>query len=142
TGQVNNTNTFSFPVSGGDGKFAHFIFANLNGTISAWDTGPTAFVQNTGAAGTVYTGLAINRAQNRLYAANTSLGRIDVFDSNFHAFSLGAGAFVDPSLPTTTPRLVPFNVQQIVGKVYVVYAPAGRAAQQAAPLGAGAVAVF
>src|SRR5215831_14030749 len=85
TGQVNNTNTSSFPVSknGGDGKFAHFIFANLNGTISAWDTGPTAFVQNSGAAGTVYTGLAINGAQTRLYAANTSLGRIDVFDSNF-----------------------------------------------------------
>src|SRR5262249_11877933 len=72
TGQVTNTNPSSFPVSGGDGKFAHFIFANLNGTISAWDTGPTAFVQNSGAAGTVYTGLAINRAQTRLYAANTS----------------------------------------------------------------------
>jgi uncharacterized protein (TIGR03118 family) len=139
TGQVNNTNTSSFPVSGGDGKFAHFIFANLNGTISAWDTGPTAFVQNSGAAGTVYTGLAINGAQTRLYAANTSLGRIDVFDSNFHAFSLGADRFVDPSLPT---GLVPFNVQQIDGKVYVVYAPAGRPAQQMAPLGAGAVAVF
>jgi uncharacterized protein (TIGR03118 family) len=139
TGQVNNTNTSSFPVSGGDGKFAHFIFANLNGTISAWDTGPTAFVQNSGAAGTVYTGLAINRAQTRLYAANTSLGRIDVFDSNFHAFSLGPNAFIDPSLPM---GLVPFNVQQIDGKVYVVYAPAGRPNQINAPLGAGAVAVF
>jgi len=139
TGQVNNTNTSSFPVSGGDGKFAHFIFANLNGTISAWDTGPTAFVQNSGAAGTVYTGLAINRAQTRLYAANTSLGRIDVFDSNFHAFSLGADRFVDPSLPT---GLVPFNVQNIGGDIYVTYAPAGRPAQINAPLGAGAVAVF
>jgi uncharacterized protein (TIGR03118 family) len=140
TGQVNNTNTSSFPVlHGGDGKFAHFIFANLNGTISAWDTGPTAFVQNTGAVGTVYTGLAINRAQTRLYAANSSLGRIDVFDSNFLAFSLGADRFVDPSLPT---GLVPFNVQQIDGNVYVVYAPAGRPAQIMAPLGAGAVAVF
>ena len=44
TGQVNNTNTSSFPVGGigGDGKFAHFIFANLNGTISAWDPGAGA----------------------------------------------------------------------------------------------------
>jgi uncharacterized protein (TIGR03118 family) len=144
TGQVNNTNTSSFPVSknGGDGKFAHFIFANLNGTISAWDTGPTAFVQNSGAAGTVYTGLAINRAQTRLYAANTSLGRIDVFDSNFMALTLSPDKFVDPSLPTQTPPLVPFNVQQIDGKVYVVYAPAGRSNQINAPLGAGAVAVF
>src|SRR5215471_4153410 len=139
TGQVNNTNTSSFPVAHEAGTSARFIFANLNGTISAWDGGPKAFVQNSGAAGTVYTGLAINQAQTRLYAANTSLGRIDVFDSNFHAFSLGADRFVDPSLPT---GLVPFNVQQIDGKVYVVYAPAGRPAQQMAPLGAGAVAVF
>jgi uncharacterized protein (TIGR03118 family) len=139
TGQVNNTNTSTFPVAHGDGKSAHFIFANLNGTISAWDTGPTAFVQNSGAAGTVYTGLAINGAQTRLYAANTSLGRIDVFDSNFLAFSLGPNAFRDPSLP---PGLVPFNVRDIDGKVYVLYAPAGRPAQTMAPLGAGAVAVF
>src|SRR6516165_8126328 len=136
TGQVNNTNTSSFAVSGGDGKFAHFIFANLNGTISAWDTGPTAFVQNSGATGSVYTGLAINQAQTRLYAANTSLGRIDVFDSNFHAFSLGADR---TSLPT---GLVPFNVQNIGGDIYVTYAPAGRPAQINAPLGAGAVAIF
>ena len=46
TGQVNNANPFSFAVGhGGDGKPAFFIFANLNGTISAWDAGPTAFVQ-------------------------------------------------------------------------------------------------
>src|SRR6516225_3671933 len=131
TGQVNNANTSSFLVKGGDGKSAHFIFANLNGTILAWDTGPTAFVQNRGAAGTVYTGLAINLAQTRLYAANTSLGRIDVFDSNFLAFSLGPDAFRDPSLPT---GLVPFNVQNIGGNIYVTYAPAGRPAQINAPL--------
>src|SRR6516225_9003512 len=58
TGQVNNTNTSSFPVGkGGDGGSAHFIFANLNGTISAWDKGPTSFIQVTN-PGAVYTGLA------------------------------------------------------------------------------------
>src|SRR5215472_10932625 len=89
TGQVNNTNTHSFPVGkGGDGNSAHFIFANLNGTISAWDKGVTAFIQNSGGAGTIYTGLAINVAQTRLYAANASLGRIDVFGPNFEASSL------------------------------------------------------
>ena len=46
TGQVANT-TSSFPVKGGDGNAAHFIFANLNGTISAWDSGTTAFTQVT-----------------------------------------------------------------------------------------------
>jgi uncharacterized protein (TIGR03118 family) len=139
TGQVNNTNTSSFPVNnGGDGKSAHFIFANLNGTISAWDTGPTAFIQVT-TKGAVYTGLAINGAQTRLYAADTSLGTIDVFDSSFAPVSLAAGAFVDPSLPT---GLVPFNVQDIGGDVYVVYAPPGRANEIIAELGQGAVAIF
>ena len=140
TGQVNNANTSSFPVGkGGDGGSAHFIFANLNGTISAWDKGPTSFIQVT-TPGAVYTGLAINGAQTRLYAAdNVPPGRIDVFDSSFTPVSLGSGKFVDPSLPT---GLVPFNVQDIGGDVYVVYAPAGRPNQQTAPLGAGAVAVF
>ena len=140
TGQVNNTNALSFPVThGGDGNPAHFIFANLNGTISAWDRGPTAFIQ-VPTPGAVYTGLAINDAQTRLYAANgAGNGRIDVFDSSFAPVSLGAGAFVDPSLPT---GLVPFNVQDIDGNVYVMYAPAGRANQISAPLGAGAVVIF
>lgn len=121
TGQVNNINPSSFAVEhGGDGKPAFFIFANLNGTISAWDGGPTAFIQVAGATGSIYTGLAINGAQTRLYAANTSLGRVDVFDSNFTPFSLGSNAFHDPSLPS---GLVPFNVRDIGGDVYVTYAP-------------------
>jgi uncharacterized protein (TIGR03118 family) len=140
TGQVSNVNTSSFPVNnGGDGGSAHFIFANLNGTISAWDTGPTAFIQAT-TPGAVYTGLAINGPQTRLYAANgAGSGSGDVFDSSFAPLSLAAGAFVDPSLPT---GLVPFNVRDIGGDVYVIYAPAGRANQINAPLGAGAVAIF
>jgi len=125
--------------NGGDGGSAHFIFANLNGTISAWDTGPTAFIQVT-TPGAVYTGLAINGPQTRLYAANgAGSGSVDVFDSSFAPLSLAAGAFVDPSLPT---GLVPFNVRDIGGDVYVIYAPAGRANQINASLGAGAVAIF
>jgi hypothetical protein len=64
TGQVNNANAASFPVgNGGDGGSALFIFANLNGTISAWNTGPTAFIQAT-TPGAVYTGLASQRSTN------------------------------------------------------------------------------
>jgi uncharacterized protein (TIGR03118 family) len=140
TGQVNNSNTSSFPVSvvsGGDGNSAHFIFANLNGTISAWDAGQNAFVQVT-TPGALYTGLAINAAQTRLYAANGN-GGIDVFDSTFHPVSLGTGAFTDPNLPG---GLVPFNVQDINGKVYVTYAPMGRAAQSTATAGMGVVDVY
>ena len=69
TGQVANTNTSSFPVgNGGNGMSADFIFANLNGTISAWNGGQTAIIQVT-TPGAVYTGLAINQAQTQLYAA-------------------------------------------------------------------------
>jgi len=145
TGQVNNTNTSSFPVPRPGGTSAHFIFANLNGTISAWDMGQTAFCAiNCDVQRVVYTGLAINRAQTRLYAAqhnaaNTSVGGIDVFDSNFHAVSLLPNAFRDPSLPT---GLVPFNVQNIGGDIYVTYAPAGLQNMRQADLGQGVVAIF
>ena len=140
TGQVANVNTSSFPVgNGGDGGSAHFIFSNLNGSISAWDVQPSnAFVQVT-TAGASYTGLAINQAQTRLYAANNAgAGGINVFNSSFAPVTL-AGNFVDPFLPA---GLVPFNVQDIGGKVYVTYAPAGRTNQINATPGMGAISVF
>ena len=129
--------------SGGDGGSAHFIFANLNGTISAWDkVGSPAFIQVTThtTPATVYTGLAINGGQTRLYAANTtSPGSIDVYNCSFSPVNLGPDAFKDPSLPT---GLVPFNAQDIGGDIYVTYAPAGLQNMRQAPLGAGTVAIF
>ena len=76
TAQVSNTNDLSFKLS--DGHGARFIFANLNGTISAWNPslgtdGSTATVEVT-TPGAVYTGLAINQADTMLYAANDSAG--------------------------------------------------------------------
>jgi uncharacterized protein (TIGR03118 family) len=143
TGQVNNGNTSSFLVgNGGDNQSAHFIFANLNGTISAWDTGPSAFIQPSATtAGAVFTGLAINNAQTLLYAADGAQNRIAVFNSSFASTSLGANAFATPAAIATL-GLVPFNVQNINGNIYVTYALPGRAAQIAAPEGKGAVAIF
>ena len=142
TGQVNNGNVGSFLVgNGGNHLFAHFIFANLNGAISAWNTGAAAIVQVT-TAGAVFTGLAINQAQDQLYAANSAgTGSIDVFNSSFAPVSLGAGAFATPAAISAL-GLVPFNVQDINGSIYVTYAPAGRPAEQNAALGAGALAIF
>jgi uncharacterized protein (TIGR03118 family) len=144
TGQVANTNpsSASFPVgNGGNGGSAHFIFANLNGTISAWDTGSTAFTQVT-TSGANYSGLAINQASTQLYAANqTGAGSINVFNSSFAPVSLGAGAFATPAAIGAL-NLVPFNTQDIAGKVYVTYAPSGLAAQRGATAGMGALAVF
>jgi uncharacterized protein (TIGR03118 family) len=141
TGQVANTNTSAFLVNGGgDSNSAHFIFANLNGTIAAWDTGQRAFIQVT-TPGASYTGLAINQAQTRLYAANgAGSGSINVFDNSFTPVNLGSTAFATPS--QVPAGFVPFNVQSINGKVYVTYAPSGRAAQTSATAGMGAVAIF
>jgi uncharacterized protein (TIGR03118 family) len=139
TGQVHNT-TSSFLVNGAP---ATFIYADLNGTISAWNgsAGATARVEAS-VAGAAYLGMdmASTPSGDFLYAANTKQGRIDVFDGSFAPVTLPAGAFVDPALPT---GLVPFNVEEINGDLYVAYAPAGLpAARQFAPAGAGAVAVF
>ena len=144
TGQVSNTNTSSFMLS--DGQSALFMFANLNGEISAWNPGPgtspatKADVEVT-TPGAVYTGLAINQADTMLYAANDSAGTIDVFNSSFHPVSLGDHAFKTPG-QIAARGLVPFNVTDIGGNVYVTYAPAGHTAQTMAGLGDGAVAVF
>jgi uncharacterized protein (TIGR03118 family) len=121
---------------------ASFIFANLNGTISAWNSIP---VGNTNAQvkvttpGAFYTGLAL--AGTFLYAANNAAGRIDVFDGTFTDVTATsfAGKLVNPDLPA---GLVPFNVQNIGGQIYVTYAPAGRLAEIQAVSGEGAVAVF
>jgi uncharacterized protein (TIGR03118 family) len=136
TGQVHN-DTPSFLVGG---KPAAFIFANLNGTISAWNGGASAQVEVT-TAGAVYTGLAMasNTAGDFLYAADGAQNRIDVFDGTFAPHSFGPKAFMDPDLP---PGLVPFNVRLINGDLFVTYAPAGHAAQTAAVPGQGAIAVF
>jgi uncharacterized protein (TIGR03118 family) len=140
TGQVSNPNSKSFIL--GDGTSALFIFANLNGQISAWNQGEgtTASVEWT-TPGAVYTGLAVNEAHTMLYAANDSAGTIDVYNSSFQPVSLGHNAFATPEA-IAKRDLVPFNVTDIGGNVFVTYAPEGHTAQTRADLGEGAVAVF
>jgi uncharacterized protein (TIGR03118 family) len=148
TGQVSNTNPLAFHLTVGDGNAASFIFADLNGTISAWNgslgtNGSTAHIEVT-TPGAVYTGLAVNQAHTMLYAADTRGGTIDVFDSNFKPVDLddlGHKAFETPG-QIAAQGLVPFNVTDIGGHVYVTYAPAGLTAQRSAGLGDGAVAIF
>ncbi len=138
TGQVNNTNTASFQLTKNTpSTSSRFLFADLNGTISGWAGGLTSTIMVT-TPSAVYTGLAINAAGTRLYAADNAGGHINVFDASFGAVSL-PGSFTDPNLPA---GFVPFNVQDIGGKLYVTYAPAGPAAQRAATAGAGIVDVF
>ena len=139
TGQASN-DTSSFLVNGTP---ASFIYANLNGTITAWNSsaGTTAQVETT-TTGAAYTGLVMQSTASGdfLYAANPRQGRIDVFDGSFTRVTLPSGAFVDPQRPA---GMVPFNVEDVNGDLYVAYAVAGPpAARQMAPEGAGAIAVF
>ena len=76
-----------------------------------------------------------------LYAANDKGGTIDVFDKNFQPVELGHNAFKTPG-EIAARGLVPFNVTDIGGNVYVTYAPSGHTAQTMAGLGDGAVAIF
>src|SRR5262245_21695866 len=111
TGQVRNT------LAGFGG--ASFIFAALNGTISSWWSGPTATLQ-VAVPEAVYTGLAQGTSSTGdgfRYAANNAAGTIDVFDTNYQQVDTG-GAFTDPNLD---PDLVPFNVQNFNGTLYVTY---------------------
>ncbi|WP_084808421.1 TIGR03118 family protein [Bradyrhizobium sp. NAS80.1] len=147
TGQVSNTNDSSFKLTDplSDQKTASFIFADLNGEISAWNPslgtdGSTASVEVT-TPGAVYTGLAVNEAHTMLYAANDQAGTIDVFNSMFAPVNLGDHAFRTPG-EIAARGLVPFNATDIGGEVYVTYAPSGRAAQTTADEGDGAVAIF
>jgi uncharacterized protein (TIGR03118 family) len=136
TGQVHN-NTTSFVLNG---MPAAFIFANLNGEISAWNGGGSATMEWT-TPGAVYTGLAIatDLTGSYLYAADDAGGKIDVFDGTFMPHDFGPGTFVDPNLPA---GLVPFNVANLGGNIYVTYAPAGHQEQITAHPGQGAVAEF
>jgi uncharacterized protein (TIGR03118 family) len=142
TGQVANAMGMGFDVgNGGNGKSAAFIFANLNGSISAWNGVPKtqAFTQ-TSVANASFTGLAINQADTRLFAANDAgSGSIDVFDSKFKP--VDAGGFKTPTA-ISAAGLVPFDVKDIGGNVFVTYAPSGHIPQTMATAGQGAVVEF
>jgi uncharacterized protein (TIGR03118 family) len=122
---------------------AHFIFADLNGSIYAWTAAPNPAQIQVTTPGAVYTGLAIGGTTSApvLYAANNAQNRIDVFDGNFTNVTntTFAGRFTNPF---TAQGLVPFNVQNLGGNIYVTYAPAGRNAEIAATAGQGGVAIF
>ncbi|HEY2048476.1 MAG TPA: TIGR03118 family protein [Caulobacteraceae bacterium] len=140
TGQVSNANPSSFIMS--DGSPAFFIFANLNGQISAWNLGVkplTSAVVEWTTPGALYTGLAVNQAHTMLYAANNATGAIDVFNSSF-APTL-PGTFATPT-SISSLGLTPFNVQDLGGNIYVTYAPLTHALQTTATAGKGAVAEF
>jgi hypothetical protein len=128
----NSGSATDFTISSNNGSGpAKFLFASLDGKISAWnpDVSSDHAVQVAQVNGAYFTGLAIgnNGSGNLLYAADFQNGKIDVFDGSFHQTSL-SGSFNDPNLPA---GYAPFNVQNIDGKLYVTYAVQQASSQHA-----------
>src|SRR5207302_8414637 len=118
TGQVNNGyGAGNFEVS--PGRASSFIFASLDGTISARGGSVAQIFVDNSASGAVYTGLAIgvSNAGPTLYAANFSQGTIDTFDRNWNPIAL-SGGFFDPDLE---PGFYPSNIQRYGRRLYVTY---------------------
>jgi uncharacterized protein (TIGR03118 family) len=170
TGVIANGSTTDFLLA--PGKPADFIFATLDGTIAAWN--PNVGLAN-GAMppsvhavsvikttdGSVFTGLtsAVIDDRRYLYVANSSRGRVDVYDSMFHLVDLdpntgnwlyanldderrlnGRKPFEDPQLPD---GYVPFNVATIGNDIIVTFVldPPGQQLPTAGP-GFGYVDIF
>ncbi|HEY4325902.1 MAG TPA: TIGR03118 family protein [Mucilaginibacter sp.] len=100
-----------------------FIFAALDGTISAWGAGiMTTVVIDRSGSNAEYTGLAIAfnglNNNNYLYACNFNAGTIDVFDKNFN-YIPGLPVATDPNIPA---GYAPYNIVNIGGDLYVTYA--------------------
>jgi uncharacterized protein (TIGR03118 family) len=124
TGVVFNGGT-GFVVNNGVGapSPARFIFSSEDGTLSAFKGAPIVTVvpnPQAPAHGAIYKGLAIDSATagTRLYATDFHNGKVDIFDSSFHAVTI-AGAFTDPNIPA---GFAPFGIQNIGGTIYVTYA--------------------
>lgn len=115
TGLVfNNTNDFK-----NNGSPAAFIFAALDGTISAWPGPDFQHAQlrvNRSKFGVSYTALAItnNARHNRLFAADTAHNKVDIFDDDFEH----RGFFTDRNIPK---GFTVFGIRDLGGLLYVSF---------------------
>ena len=104
TGVVYNGSPTDFQVQG---KPSPFIFATLDGTISAWAPGVNAnqstIVIDNSANKSSFTGLAITSrpSGNYLYAADNANNEINMYDGNFNFVK----SFGDPSVPSDPLRI-------------------------------------
>ncbi|HEX7457609.1 MAG TPA: TIGR03118 family protein, partial [Ginsengibacter sp.] len=134
TGAVFNGTT-GFKLS--NGNPARFIFASEDGVVSGWNGGNAAEVakNNTGA---VYKGItiAMDGGVPFLYVANFIGRKVEVYDTLWNIVSK---PFSDPDIPS---NYSPFDVQNINGKVYVVYAKLGTGLDEAHGPGTGIVDIY
>jgi len=101
------------------GKAALFLFATLDGTISAWSpqVNLNASIVAASTPGAVYTGLAItsHTSGNFLFAADNANNKVDIFDGTFTLVN----SFTDPTVPAGFSA---FGIQNFGGLLYVSYA--------------------
>jgi uncharacterized protein (TIGR03118 family) len=129
---------------------ANFLFASLTGNITGWDpnapaAGSTTAVIAASQPGHVYTGLAYanNGSGNFIYAADFANGTIDVFNSSFVLQPSANFPFADPTIPNTMGNVYhPFNIQNIGGSLYVMYAKVGSDGEDEEGVGNGFVRRF
>jgi uncharacterized protein (TIGR03118 family) len=99
---------------------AEWITVTEGGRIFAYNdlvSESAILVKDEADEGNVYKGLT--QLDNKIYLADFSNFKVDVYDSNWDDVELGASAFVDPKLPS---GYSPFNVAAIDGKIYVAFA--------------------
>lgn len=136
SGQVFNS-TADFKLS--NGNPARFIFAGLDGIISGWNGGNNAETAiDDSPSGAVYSGIALASVDgnNFLYVANFSAGKIDVYDKDWAEVEK---PFHDPNLPE---GYSPFNIQNVNGKLFVMYAKIGADGDEVKGSGLGIVDVY
>lgn len=138
TGIVFNSNSNAFKIPGPMGQVPSlFIFANLNGTISAWGPASKGGLKNAVVAlsnkdeddpGAIFSGLALGTvgSNDYLYAADfRPNGGIRVFDKFYErAADFAWNAFrADDKLPDLPHGMVwaPYNIANIGGVMYVAY---------------------
>jgi uncharacterized protein (TIGR03118 family) len=115
----NNTADFIIPSTQ---KVAKFIFANEDGTISAWGGGDsTVTVADMSSTQAVYKGISIGNdgTGNFLYVANFKAGKIDVYDKSFNYVANKPISNPSQNIPKD---FGPFNIANIGGKLFVAYA--------------------
>ncbi len=123
TGIVSNlTGGFAVAV----GRAPSFIFCTADGAISGWasavDATHAQLMVDNSSKNAVYYGMAISgrvaSTTPQIYVANFYSGAIEVYDTNYKPVTV-SGGFTDPAVPA---GYSPFNIQNIGGKLYVMYA--------------------
>jgi uncharacterized protein (TIGR03118 family) len=140
TGQVANISGPDFVLP--NGVASSFIFAGIDGVISAWNpqAGKNAILVRNNVGQAAYTGLtmAIDKGGAAyLYAANVLKGTVDVFDWAFRTVT--DRPFLDASIPA---GYLPFNVHALGDYIFVTYSKIGSNGRALREVGNGIVNVF